>query len=406
MALQMVIRFCMQLINNVMIGEMLVEKKAVIFGAGEWGRVAYFYYRNDIEISYYVDNDQTIWGTQLNGIQVCSPEILRNQNYTIIIANKRYAAEIEEQLRRDYGVQEVILFRIDEKVRKIFLEDETNEDTEELIIAFSHGLGNQMFQYALYRNFLKQNKKVKGDLSAYLKPGMMPFELIHFFPNIKLEYCSQRKKDAYLKENRTYIEEPPQGSNKETYNGELLKMEFGYIEGFHCSYKYAQIIREELLNDFCFPKQRDDRLSEFEDAFIQKNMVGVHVRRGDFLNPKYSRELGQICTKEYYLKAINFIKERCTNPVFCFFSNDMEWVKNNIKEEDALYMESSMFQEYYDWYDMYLMSLCKHNIIPNSTFGWWGAWLNQNPQKIVVAPKKWRSRWEVTDWCPPEWVLI
>lgn len=381
-------------------------KKAVIFGAGEWGRIAYYYYQHDIEISYYVDNDQTLWGKQLNNILICSPEILKDKHYTVIIANKRFEPEIEAQLLQDYNIQDVILFRIDEKVKTICLNGKVEENAEELIVAFSHGLGNQMFQYALYRLFFKNAKKVKADLSAYLKPGMMPFELTHFFPNIKLDSCNQKQKERYLKQNKVYIEEPPRGSEKTTFNKDLLEMNFGYIEGFHCSYKYPALIRKELLEDFHFPHQRDNKLLELENIFRRKVVVGVHVRRGDFLNSKYNREMGNICTKEYYLKAIECIKKKYSNLTFCFFSNDMPWVKKNIREENALYIDNNMFAEYYDWYDMYLMSICSHNIIPNSTFGWWGAWLNQNPDKIVIAPKKWRNRWEATDWCPPEWLLI
>lgn len=383
-----------------------MNKKAVIFGAGEWGRIAYYYYVNDIEISYYIDNDPSMWDTQLNGIQVCSPKILKDQHYTVIIANKRYEAEIETQLWRDYNIQDVILFRIDERVKKICEDDEHCDNIDELIVAFSHGLGNQMFQYALYRIFLMKKRNVKADFSSYLKPGMMKFELNHFFPNIQLDSCNPGKKEIYLKGNKAYIEEPPHGNEKMTFKEDLLKMKFGYIEGFHCSYKYPALIRDELLEDFSFPGQKEHRLLELAGIFKRKVMVGVHIRRGDFLNSKYNREMGNICTKEYYLKAIEWIKERCCNPVFCFFSNDMEWVKNNIKDENAFYIDSSLFDQYYDWYDMYLMSICDHNIIPNSTFGWWGAWLNRNPDKIVIAPKKWRNRWEATDWCPPEWVLF
>lgn len=384
-----------------------MDRKAVIFGAGEWGRIAYYYYKKDIEIAYFIDNDATIWNTQINGIPVCSPEILKKQNYTVIIANKRFEHEIKSQLLEVYNIRNVIVFRIDEKMMELYTkqEDENNED--ELIVSFSYGLGNQMFQYALYRNFLKQGKKVKADLSAYIKPGMMPFKLLEVFPNIKLEYCNPRKKENYLKEGKekVYIEEPPRGKEKVTYKKKLLDMEAGYVEGFHCSYKYPNLIREELLVDFRFSDNGDERLSQIDGIIREKETVSVHIRRGDFLNSKYQREMG-ICTNEYYLNAIEYIKQKKPDAIFCFFSDDIEWVKSNIKENNAIYIEKNMFTKYYDWYDMYLMSVCKHNIIPNSTFGWWGAWLNQNCDKIVIAPRRWRKRWEAVDWCPPEWVLM
>ena len=385
-----------------------MEKKIVIFGAGEWGKIAYHYYKEDMKIAYYVDNDQTIWDTKVNGLLVCSPDILKEEKYIVIIANKRFENEIKTQLLCDYNINKVIVFRINEKMQELYLPNSKGFRMEELIIAFSHGLGNQMFQYALYRNFLKQGKKVKADLSAYIKPSMMPFELLNFFPNIKLEYCNPEEKDFYLKERKekVYIEEPPRGEKKLTYNEEVLKMNKGYIEGFHCSYKYPELVRKELLEDFSFTIKNDSKLNELKVQFEKKEIVGVHVRRGDFLSSKYNREAGRICTKEYYLKAIEYIKTKVSNPFFCFFSNVIKWVKDNLIEKNTLYIDNDMFEKYYDWYDMYLMSICKHNIIPNSTFGWWGAWLNQNPEKIVIAPQKWRTRWEANDWCPPEWILI
>lgn len=385
-----------------------MKKKTVIFGAGEWGKVAYYYYRESCEIVYYIDNDKAIWGTNVNGIKVCSPEILREQEYTVIIANKRHEEAIKRQLLNDYDIRCVILFRIDEKMQELSCRDMEHSDMEELIIAFCGGLGNQMFQYALYKNFLKRGKNVKADLSAYIKPGMMPFQLCDVFSNIKIERCNPNKKDMYLKvgKDKVYIEQPPEENIKKIYRQELLEMENGYIEGWHCSYKYPELVRQELLNDYAFPYQSDKQLCEWKRIFEQKETVGVHVRRGDFLSPQYRRLIGNICTKEYYDKAIAYVKRRCPNAFFCFFSDDMEWVKHNMIEENALYIEKNMFTKYYDWYDMFLMSICKHNIIPNSTFGWWGAWLNRNPNKLVIAPKKWKHRWEAEDWCPTDWVLF
>lgn len=385
-----------------------MKKEIVIFGAGEWGRIAYYYYKESGTISYYIDNDETLWGTEVNGIKVCSPEILKRHKYTVIIANKRYEEEIKKQILYDYGVREVISFRIDEKMQELYQQDISSLNKEELIIAFSHGLGNQMFQYAFYRNFLKRGKNAKADLSAYIKPDMMPFELSSVFSSIRLEHCNPSIKDRYLRERQgnIYIEEPPRGEEKETYRPELLEKESGYIEGFHCSYKYPEMVRQELLEDFVFPYKSNSKLCELKNILEQKESVGIHVRRGDFLNSQYKREIGNICTDEYYGWAIDYIKAKYPDAFLCFFSDDIEWVRNNMKEENAIYVGRDMFTQYNDWYDMFLMSVCKHNIIPNSTFGWWGAWLNRNPNKIVIAPKRWRNRWEARDWCPPEWILF
>lgn len=379
-----------------------------IFGAGEWGRIAYYYYANSGKVACYLDNDKTIWNTQLNNIPVCSPDILREKQYTVVIANKQFEDLIKKQLLEQFGVEKVIVFRIEEKMQELYFEDDEFQPEGELIVSFSHGLGNQMFQYALYKIFAKQGKRVRADLSGYIKPDMRPFELEHVFPNITLEYCRPQEKDIYLKEgrDRTFFEMAPRGNKLETYDSSLLEMESGYVEGFHCSYKYPQLVRAELLKDFEFPYGEIIELVKLKELLEKRETVGVHIRRGDFLEPRYVRVMGGICDAKYYAKALKFITEKYTDLFFCFFSNDIEWVKNTFHEQNAIYIEGKMFQEYHDWYDLYLMSICKHNIISNSTFSWWGAWLNKNPDKTVIAPKKLRNRWEADDWCPPEWILI
>lgn len=385
-----------------------MNSEMAIFGAGEWGRIAYFCYEKTNSIACYLDNDKTIWGTKMNDIPVCSPDTLNDKKYTVVIANKQFENEIKKQLLEEYGIDKVIVFKIEEKTQELYVKDDGFQPKGELIVAFSHGLGNQMFQYALYRIFEKQGKRVRADLSAYIKPDMRPFELEGVFPNIVLKYYTPQEKDIWLKYggDKVYIETAPRGEKMEAYKSSLLEMEAGYVEGFHCSYKYAEMIRIELLKDFEFPYWKIKELVELKGFLDKKKVVGIHIRRGDFLESRYVREIGGVCDIEYYRRALDFMKSRYNDLFFCFFSNDMEWVKKTFHEENAIYIEEGMFHNYCDWYDLYLMSICKHNVIPNSTFGWWGAWLNQNSDKVVIAPKRWRNRWNTNDWCPPEWVLI
>jgi len=385
-----------------------VKREVAIFGAGEWGRMAYYYYSRSCEIVCYLDNDKSIWDKSLNNIPICTPDILKEKKYAVIIANKQFEDAIKQQLLEDYGIEGAVVFRIEEEAQELYVKNTNFQPEGELIVAFSHGLGNQMFQYALYRVFASQGKKVRADLSAYIKPDMRPFELENVFPNITLEYYNPQEKEIYLRDggNKRYIETAPRGDIPQMYKNSLLEMESGYVEGFHCSYKYSEMVRTELLKDFEFSYSKNKELVELKAFLEEKKAVGIHIRRGDVLEPKYVREIGGICGYEYYRKAIDLIKKKYSDLYFCFFSNDMEWVKKTFQEENALYMEEGMFRDYHDWYDLYLMSICKHNIIPNSTFGWWGAWLNKNPNKTVIAPKRWRNRWDAGDWCPPDWVLI
>ena len=111
----------------------------MIFGAGEWGKIAYYYYHESCEIACYVDNDKSIWGTVLHGLPICPPNILKEQRYTVIIACKRYEDIIKKQLVSEYGISEVINFRIVEKMQKLSLDPLEYNCENELIIAFSDG---------------------------------------------------------------------------------------------------------------------------------------------------------------------------------------------------------------------------------------------------------------------------
>ena len=377
----------------------------MIFGAGEWGRMAYCYYKNVCDIVGYLDNDSRIWNTYIDGVPIYSPDFLKNNSVGIIVANKRYQKEIKEQLRKCYGIKEVVIFEIIESVWELYDNDKIINN-DQLIVSFSDGLGNQMFQYALYCNLKSIGRNVKADLSAYSKPGMMPFVLEKVFPNIKLDLANFHMKEIYQRNRNVYIEQPPNNIGKKVYDESIFDMEVGYIEGYHTSYKYAESIKKNLVNDFKFYVNVDSELNKFVNLEIKENTVSVQVRRGDFLNSKNYREIGCHCDEAYYKKAMDLMQQKVPKAKFVFMSNDIEWVKANLGHETDIFIEKKMFSNYQDWYDMYIMSKCKYNIIPNSTFGWWGAWLNMDPDKIVIAPKRWRTNWESTDWCPPDWILI
>lgn len=108
---------------------------------------------------------------------------------------------------------------------------------------------------------------------------------------------------------------------------------------------------------------------------------------------------------EYYNKAVEYIKNEVKNPLICVFSDDPEWVKKEFKIENVIFAGNDILKDYEQ---MYLMSICKHNIIANSSFAWWGAWLNKNPNKIVIGPKQWlvNKTSDKLDVLPKEWIQI
>ena len=287
---------------------------------------------------------------------------------------------------------------------------------DKLIIRFKGGLGNQMFQYAMYCKQKHLGKQVCADVSAYTeREECMPFVLCDVFPQISLQLvkdeeaayylAAQNKKNildkviaAFWWQERDYTSEKENG----VFDKRVFSLKKGFLDGYWQTEKYFSDIREELLKDFQF-EVADSSLKKYADK-IRDNSVSVHVRRGDYLN--FPDIYGGICGMDYYKKAMDFFCEKNPETVFYVFSDDKEWVQKAFREYNAVVVEKDFFSDYEDWYDMYLMSQCNHNIIANSSFSWWGAWLNQNKNKKVISPGKWFNGEKTLDiWCP-EWIRM
>lgn len=391
--------------------------KVVIFGAGKWGHCAWVYLKDVYEIEAFVDNNSKLWGSVLDGLPVYSPDFLYNfkqgGNF-VVIANAKHKKDIKNQLLQHYGLKSVLVFNISVNVERL-CNYKASSENDELIVSFCGGLGNQMFQYVLYRLYLKSNKNVKADLLHYYKPNVRPFGLQDVFGNIVIDECcyetltKYQHMPPYISEDESFVyySEPDVMENvKKLFNPKIIesKIKCGYLKGYFQTREYAEIIKEDLLKDFTFTNINDAGLKKLVSQISVQNTVSVHIRRGDYLlSPGI---YGNICTMDYYKKALGFIESKVDNPIFIFFSNDMEWVKENFNINNSIYISSDLFEVYMDWYDMYLMSICKHNIIANSSFSWWGAWLNNNSDKLVIAPKKWVNADSMYDICPESWIRI
>ena len=376
---------------------MINNKKIVIFGAGEWGKMAELYYRQYSDQICFVDNDKSMWGQNINGIPIYEPEyILRGltENINVVVANKYHSDEICEELLHKYGVSKATIFDICEN--NLFLNEDSNEEFNGPIVRFRGGLGNQMFEYVIY-SLYKCKGEVRADLSEYINPKARDFSLTRVFNNIHIDEIkiNDSKYEVYKENAECY----------KGINNDLLEKKEGIIDGYHQSYKYADLIKDKLIRDFKFYAE-DDSLRDLIGEIQNMNSVSLHVRRGDYLDGKYYRALGSICTRDYYEDGINYIRQHVDEPKFIVLSDDIEWVKDNISVSSAIYISGNMFEKYEDWYDMYIMSKCKHNIISNSTFGWWGAWLNRNENKIVIVPKKWNNSFDYSSIYPNEWIQL
>ena len=284
------------------------------------------------------------------------------------------------------------------------------------------GLGNQMFQYAVARALAeKTHQHLKLDVSSFstykLHNG---FELVSIFEGNKelataedvrsmlglqsfpmLKRLLLRFELNWLR-SKNLIVEP----HFQYWDGLEYILKDAYLTGYWQSEKYFKSIEATVRSDFTF-KQPMSRVNQnIANNIAQADSVSLHVRRGDYVQNSLTLAAHGICPLEYYQSAIAYMTEHVAQPKFFIFSDDIEWVKNNIRINfPCQYVENNHGAESYN--DMRLMSLCKHHIIANSSFSWWGAWLNASPNKIVIAPKQWFANDNiVSDLFPLDWIAI
>lgn len=287
-----------------------------------------------------------------------------------------------------------------------------------------NGLGNQMSQYAFYL----AKKKYNSDIKCIYFPSKYDdqhngFELNKIF-NIKIRkdfkyYISyfiysiystrdttgfigkvSRKISNYLSVNVIY---------EKSYEFDtklLLEKTSGitYFWGGWHNETYFDAIKDDISRIFSFKTSNNDtRILKLQKEMSSKISVSIHIRRGDYLNNDIVNVFGGICDLEYYKQAIDYLKAKVDNPYFYIFSDDKDWVKENFLIPNSEIIDFNIGED--SWKDMYLMSLCKHNINANSTFSWWAAWLNRHNNKIVVVPEKFNLQGEANIY-PKSWVKI
>ena len=243
-----------------------------------------------------------------------------------------------------------------------------------IIVRIMGGLGNQMYQYALYKKMSLYFENTKIDILHYrdeIKINQIrPFEL-SLFPDIQYDIANRDEvysligkrgdsfcdkiADRFFPRKSFVYTDLENGLVDET----LYAMNKVYLTGYWQNYSYFSDIIGDLKKEFIFPKSKKMENLRMEDYIRQHNCVAVHIRRGDYINGK---ELyGGICTDQYYYKAISEMKKKLVNPVFIFFSDDQTWTKKNFADvEGALFPVINQDSEQY--YDMHLMSICNHNI--------------------------------------------
>lgn len=274
------------------------------------------------------------------------------------------------------------------------------------IVNILGGLGNQMWQYAmlvalrekfkdeevyyntsffngypLHNGFELErifNITAKQATAKSIRKVYYPFIGHYFFHRLYTHFCPVLKTE--VRESTPY--------RKKVFEqiGDF------YYNGYWADHRYFDFCREDLLKEFSLKEPLDNQNSNFLNSIKDRYVCSLHIRRGDYLkDPDF---IG-ICDLDYYRSAIKIIFSKIDKPItFLVFSNDITWCRENLNTSfcgnDVIYVDWNKGSESYK--DLYIMSRCNANIIANSSFSWWGAYLNEMPNKIVISPSRYKNK--------------
>lgn len=292
-----------------------------------------------------------------------------------------------------------------------------------IIVKLTGGLGNQLFQYALGRRLALEHKtNLFLDTSFFKIYNLRNYELLHF--NIA-ESKPSLSDVLKIKTIKFFITSEVVIKNLGYIIKRVIKRKRGwlpvsqkfikiknniYVEGSWPSEKYFKNIENVIRQDLTLKEPLDQKYLDILNRINDSNSVSLHVRRGDYLNAKNLKVFAPDYSPEYYREAIKIISDK-VGPIKLFiFSDEINWVKNNIPLPfPTEFVSPDTGLDSADYQELILMSACRHNITANSTFSWWGAWLNNNHQKIVITPKKWflpAAAIDERDMIPSMWIKI
>lgn len=291
-----------------------------------------------------------------------------------------------------------------------------------IVVRICGGLGNQLFQYAAGKQLSLINKTpLVLDLSSYHWDKVRSYRLDCF--NISAHALHEYPLPGSVINNRRrvtrhiwygllsitpgypwiFIREKP---------GQMRRLPSDakkhiYLDGYWQHEAYFRNIATLVRKEFALRRSLSDQGMEMLNTIQRENAVSIHIRRTDYVsNPRVVATNG-VCPLTYYHEAVELLSERVSQPTFFVFSDDISWARHNLKLDFPIRFVDIQGVDQ-DCQDLFLMSQCKHQIIANSTFSWWGAWLNSNPSKIVIAPQRWYSakRRQKQQIVPSEWLMV
>ena len=316
-----------------------------------------------------------------------------------------------------------------------------------IIVQLAGGLGNQMFQYALYLQLKSLGKDVRiDDVAGFAQDDKRDLALHPF--GISYERASRKEIEKMLdssplpwnrvrrklcgRKKKAYFEEDKH------YHPEIMTWDDIYLEGYWQAEKYFGAVSDQIKQAFDtdrllqYLRNKESKyiieksrahsnetstgqmsMEEWLSQIVSTESVSVHVRRGDYLLPENQALFGGICTEAYYRNAMEQMKRKYTGCRFYLFTNDKKYIKERIDKyknncahdtgpeaadlDWPEIMDVVDLEEQSDYVEFVLMSKCKHNILANSSFSWWASYLNRNPDKIVLAPDRWLNGWDCED---------
>lgn len=283
------------------------------------------------------------------------------------------------------------------------------------------GLGNQMFQYAVGRHLAHLlGTELKLDISGYENCNLRKYELGSF--NIVENFASPRevktltsqKNGALARLVQCLLRRPKDRAPshiRESYfhfDSEILNLPNNvYLDGYWQSEKYFNNIEDVIRKEFAITVLQTGKNQKMAELISSRESVSLHVRREDYVSNLHTSKVHGTCGLDYYARAIAEIYSRVDSPHFFVFSDDVEWSKANLDiSHPVVFVDHNNALRSYE--DLRLMSQCRHHIIANSSFSWWGAWLNPDSDKTVIAPDRWFNKEDIdtTDLLPESWIKL
>lgn len=278
-----------------------------------------------------------------------------------------------------------------------------------VIVDITGQFGNQMFQYALGRHLQLRGRRVlyytgyfrERPEHDFALPRIFGLDLPQATTNQVLACREDRhrmidrvRRKVFGRHERVFTEV---GTGSLAYKPEVFDFKRGLIDGYWQSEKYFLPVADVIRKEFTFP-EASDRNKALAQELSETLSVSIHVRRGDYLGGF------PVMDETYYNPAMAYFTEKYGEVRFYVFSNDIPWCRDHLKAERITFVDWNTGKD--SPFDMWLMTQCKHNIVANSSFSWWGAWLNQNEGKEVIAPRIWFYDEETPDVYCKNWIVI